>query len=102
MPVTITLDAVANHARIDLPADADDPIRRVLADHLATATEAVEGYAPDAPDSAHNIAAAKYAAWLYDAPTAPPRGLQSAPMVLCGAVALLNPWRTARADTSQP
>ena len=34
MPVTITLEQLAHHVRIDLSADVDDPTRLILADLL--------------------------------------------------------------------
>ena len=60
MPVTITLEQLAHHVRIDLSADVDDPTRLILADLLNAATETVEHYAPDAPPSVQNMSVAQY------------------------------------------
>ena len=55
MPVTITLEQLAHHVRIDLSADVDDPTRLILADLLDLATETINEQ--PTPAMPHRLAA---------------------------------------------
>ena len=60
MAVTITLEQIAHHVRVDLSAQLDDPIRLILADLLNAGIEIVEKYAPDAPVRVANLSVAQF------------------------------------------
>ena len=96
MAVTLTLEQLADHLRIERAAVAiGTPQNTVLAEMLALATATVEQYAVSAPDSAHNIAAARMVGYAFDAPPAAAMTAYAAIMLNSGAASLLNPWRAA-------
>ena len=98
MPVTITLEQLAHHVRIDLSADADDPTRLILADLLDLATETINEYAGDAtPTSCLNMAVTQLFKYLYDQPNAPKGPGYGIAIVNSGATGMLNRWRKAGA-----
>ena len=98
MAVTLTLEQLADHLRIERAAVAvGTPVNTVLAEMLALATATVEQYAVSAPDSAHNIAAARMVGYAFDAPPAAAMTAYAAIMLNSGAAHFLNPWRSARA-----
>ena len=66
MSVTLTVDTLMANLAID---DIDDN-RVLVTARLAYVTEAVEHYAPSAPDVVHNEAAIRLAGYLYDQPRA--------------------------------
>ena len=99
MAVTLTLEQLADHLRIERAAVASGTILAgILSEMLALATATVEKYAVDAPESALNVAAARMVGYAYDAPPAPAATAYAAIMVNSGAASLLNPWRSARAE----
>ena len=102
MPVTITLEQLAHHVRIDLSADADDPTRLILADLLNAATATVEHYAPDAPVTVQNMSVAQFCKWGFDMPNFARRSDAGLVFVNSGGAGLLNPWRSARVEAAQP
>ena len=102
MAVTLTLEQLADHLRIERAAVAvDTPVNTVLAEMLALATATVEQYAVSAPDSAHNIAAARMVGYAYDSPPAAAMTAYAAAMVNSGAAHFLNPWKSARAGMTE-
>ena len=99
MAVTLTLEQLADHLRIERVAvAAGTPQNTVLTEMLALAAATVEQYAVSAPDSAHNIAAARMVGYAFDAPPAASMTAYGVIFVNSGAASLLNPWRSARAD----
>ena len=67
MGVTLTVDTLMANLAID---DVDDN-RELVTARLAYVTEAVEHYAPSAPDVVHDEAAIRLAGYIYDSPRAP-------------------------------
>ena len=95
MAVTLTLEQLADHMRLDRAAIASgDPRRTILVELLQACTERVELYAPDAGRDTQNLAVTVFAAYIFDGP--PQRG--GAPgatnaFVFSGARAMLALWR---------
>ena len=94
MAVTITLEQLADHLRLDQAAvNAGDPRRTVVMELMQVASHHVERYAPDAPVDIQNLATARMAGYLYDAPPAS-KGFDYAPSFdNSGARVLLAPYR---------
>ena len=98
MAVTLTLEQLADHLRIERAAvGINDPRRTLLVELLQAGTHTIERCAPDAPTDVQNLAASRFAGYSYDAPPAPSGAAYAAVFVNSGAAHLLNPWRTARA-----
>ena len=103
MAVTLTLEQLADHLRIERAAvAAGTPVNVVLSEMLALATATVEQYAPDAPDSAHNIATARMVGYLYDSPPASAGGAYASGFLYSGAARALGEWRVARSELVNP
>ena len=69
MAVTLTLEQLADHLRIERAAiGAGEPTRTILVELMQVATERVEQYAPNAPRDTQNLAVARFAGYVYDAP----------------------------------
>ena len=99
MAVTLTLEQLADHLRIERAAIGTGDVRRtILVELMQAGTAFVEQYAPDAPRDIQNLALARFAGYAYDAPSAPAGGTYAAMWLNSGCVGLLNPWRDARAD----
>ncbi|MCY4057582.1 MAG: hypothetical protein OXG44_06245 [Gammaproteobacteria bacterium] len=94
MAVTLTVAQLAVELRIITSEDATIPaaINTVLTRSLAAATEAVQEYAPGAPEALQNEATVRLAARLYDATGNELRG--GNPFVQSGAAALLSRHRS--------
>ena len=94
MAVTLTLEQLADHLRIERAAVASgDPRRTILVELMQACMERVEQYAPDAPRDTQNLAVARFAGYVYDAPSASAGATYGPAFLNSGAVSLLNPWR---------
>ena len=103
MAVTLTLEQLADHLRIERAAVASDDVRRtILVELMQACTERVEQYAPDAPRDTQNLAVARFAGYVYDAPSASAGATYGPAFLNSGAVSLLNPWRGGRAAAVHP
>ena len=95
MAVTISRIELAAALRVGDGVNApEEPVGGIITRLLAAATELVQGYAEDAPESVQNEAVVRLCGWMYDA--VPGRSFANA-MDLSGARALLAPWRGRRA-----
>ena len=96
MAVTLTVDALSAAVRLgDSPEELTEITRL-----LAYATEAVENYSPDAPETAQNEAVIRLAAQMFDQPNAS-RGAYANAMRNSGAARILMPYRIHRAGSTQ-
>ena len=103
MAVTLTLEQLADHLRIERAAiGAGEPTRTILVELMQVATERVEQYAPNAPRDTQNLAVARFAGYVYDAPTSSAGATYGPAFLNSGAVSLLNPWKAARAEMAHP
>ena len=103
MAVTLTLEQLADHLRIERAAiGAGEPARTILVELMQVGTERVEQYAPDAPRDTQNLAVARFAGYVYDAPSASAGATYGPAFLNSGAVSLLNPWRRAGAGMVHP
>lgn len=98
MAVTISLEQLADHLRLDRDAiNSGDPRRTIVIEAMQASVHHVEGYAPEAPVDVQNMAVARMVGYLYDAPPANPSRNVSTPesgFRNSGAKSLLSPWRT--------
>ena len=96
MAVTLTVIQAAADRRLGDGVNAPpEPVNGMLTRLLATATEIVENYAPDAPESVQNTAASLIIGYLYDQPVA--AGARFANSVAnSGAQLLLSRWENVR------
>ena len=95
MAITLTLEQLTDHLRVDRDAvNSGDPRRTILVELMQAGTERVELYAPDAPKDTQNLALSRVCGYWYDAPAT---GLNNSPQVdafrISGAMALLAPFR---------
>lgn len=75
--------------------NVDPAVNTVIGYLYAACVALVEEYAPEAPDSVHNIALIRLLGWMYDTdPTDPSLGRA---MMVSGAAPLLGQWRVHRA-----
>ena len=103
MAVTLTLEQLADHLRIDRAAVASGaPARTILVELMQVGIERVEQYAPDAPSDTQNLAVARFAGYVYDAPSASAGATYAPAFLNSGAVSLLNPWRRGGAAAVHP
>ena len=96
MAVTLTVAKLAAAIRIGDSVEETAEVTRLL----AFATEAVTKHAPDAPDAAHDEAAIRLAAYLYDQPNAGAGIGYAHAGRNSGAWALLLPYRVHRAGST--
>ena len=96
MAVTLTIAALAAAVRL---GDSAEELAEITRLH-AYATEAVEKYAPDAPENTANEAVVRLAAQLFDQPSAS-RGAYSNALRVSGAARILMPYRIHRAGSTQ-
>ena len=93
MSVTITAAALAAAIRAGESSDETAEVTRLL----AYATEAVERYAPDAPDTVHNEATVRLSGYLYDQPNTSARAGYADALHNSGAASMLSVYRVHRA-----
>ena len=93
MAVTITVSALRDALRIGETAEETAEVTRLL----AYATEAVERYAPDAPDVVQNEAVIRLAGYIYDSPNTSARTGYANALSNSGAADMLFPYRVHRA-----
>ena len=99
MAVTLTLEQLADHLRIERAAIASgDPRRTILVELLQVGEWLVEMYAPLAPNDVQNLAVARYAGYIYDSPPASAGAPYATSFVNSGALHIISPWRSGRAD----
>ena len=97
MSVSVTDMELASALRIgDGVTALIEPTLTLVNRVLATATEMVTNYAPDAPDAIHNEACIRLAGFLFDAPPGASQRFTN-PMQDSGAQALLARYRVVRA-----
>ena len=103
MAVTLTLEQLADHLRIERAAiGAGEPARTILVELMQVGTAFVEQYADAAPRDVQNLAVARFAGYAYDAAPSPAGAGFAAMWLNSGCVHLLNPWRDARAAAVHP
>ena len=94
MAVTLTLEQLADHLRLDRDAVASsDPRGTILASLLAVCSKRVETYAPAADSETQNLATSVMAGWLYDSPPSARNGSYAAAFDYSGAKHILAPYR---------
>ena len=99
MAVTLTLEQLADHLRLEPAAiAASDPRRTILVELLQVGEWLVEMYAPLAPNDVQNLAVARYAGYIYDSPPASAGASYATSFVNSGALHIISPWRSGRAD----
>ena len=97
MAVDITALQLASAMRIgDGTTALEEPTSTLVSRVLATATEMVTDYAPDAPDAIHNEACIRLAGFLFDAPPGASQRFTN-PFQDSGAQSLLARYRVVRA-----
>ena len=96
MAVTITAAELAAALRVGDSSEETAEVTRLL----AYATEAVEQYAPGAPEATQNEAVVRLAAQLFDQPTAS-RGAYANAIRNSGAARILLPYRIHRAGSTE-
>ena len=96
MAVTITVAELAAALRVGDSAEETAEVTRLL----AYATEAVDKYAPGAPDATQNEAVVRLAAQMFDQPNAT-RGAYANAMRNSGAARILMPYRIHRAGSTE-
>ena len=96
MAVTLTPGDVALAIRVATDADqVPEPAAALLGWLIPAATAMVVDYAPDAPDSVHNIGLIRLVGWMYDSD--PTESVTSNPLLVSGAGSMLSRWRVHRA-----
>ena len=96
MAVTLTIAQLSAAVRL---GDSAEELTEITRLH-AYATEAVEQYAPEAPETTANEAVVRLAAQMFDQPTAT-RGAYSNALRNSGAARILMPYRIHRAGSTQ-
>ena len=96
MAVTLTITQLSAAVRL---GDSPEELAEITRLH-AYATEAVDNYAPEAPETTANEAVVRLAAQMFDQPTASRGGYANAIRV-SGAARILMPYRIHRAGSTQ-
>ena len=100
MPVTLTLEGLADHLRLDRAAATPTDARyTVLFSLLESGKAEVDRYAPDAPSAVANQALAQLAGYRYDAPPAGRSGSTAYAFDYSGARALLAAYHVVATAT---
>ena len=96
MPVTLTLEQLADHLRLDraVATTPTDERYTVLLSLFESGKAEVERYAPDAPAAVQNQALAQLAGYRYDAPPAGRGGSTAYAFDYSGARALLAAYHS--------
>ena len=101
MVVTLKRAELAARLRLGRENEELNEVDRLL----TYVQDAILQHCPDAPDSAHNEAATRLAAYIYDAPFSSANGRHSNFMRFSGAAAILTPYlvhRLGMPDTASP
>ena len=100
MAVTLTVATLAEHLRLDADQyPVGSANRTLLVELLAAGTLMMEREAPTAPDSAHDLALARWAGYIFDSPPSAPGSGYAAAFVNSGAAAILAAY-TKGADAA--